>query len=179
MVKRLNPIIKIEDQLFSGGLTKNSRALIVLSNTSLAELVFELLREERKINPVYLLPHTETLPYDFFSPSSVIKNKRMQTLSRLLSSEKFLLISSVQALMNPCPAKSHLLPVESLKTKQYLKRKDFLKSIGDSGYERKEIVNEVGEYSVRGVVIDIFPTGSTNPIRIEVYEDTIENRYCL
>ena len=175
MVKKLNPIIKIEDQLFSGGLTKNSRALIVLSNTSLAELVFELLREERKITPVYLLPHTETLPYDFFSPSSVIKNKRMQTLSRLLSSEKFLLISSVQALMNPCPAKSHLLPVESLKTKQYLKRKDFLKSIGDSGYERKEIVNEVGEYSVRGVVIDIFPTGSTNPIRIEVYEDTIES----
>ena len=95
MVKKLNPIIKIEDQLFSGGLTKNSRALIVLSNTSLAELVFELLREERKIDQVYLLPHTETLPYDFFSPSSVIKNRRMQILSRLLSSQKFVLIKTV------------------------------------------------------------------------------------
>ena len=60
-------------------------------------------------------------------------------------------------------------------TKQTLKRNNFLRSLENSGYEKKEIVSEVGEFSVRGVVIDIFPTGSTNPIRIEIYEDKIES----
>jgi len=175
MVNKLNKVINLEDQLFSKGLTKNSRALIVLSNTSLAELVFDTLKKERKLSKVCFLPHTETLPYDFFSPSSFIKSQRMQVFSKLLASGKFLLVSSIQALISPCPAKIHLLPVEALITKQTLKRNNFLRSLENSGYEKKEIVSEVGEFSVRGVVIDIFPTGSTNPIRIEIYEDKIES----
>lgn len=175
MTNQLDQIIKLNNKLFSSYLTKDLQTLVVLSNTSTAELVFKSLKKERKIGPVFLLPHAETLPYDFFSPSSYIKNQRMQTFSKLLSSEKMLLVTSIQALMSPCPEKGHLLPIDVLQTKQVLKRKDFLNSLEALGYERKQVVNEVGEFSVRGVIIDIFPTGSINPIRIEIYEDTIES----
>ena len=127
------------------------------------------------MDEVVLLPHTETLPYDFFSPSKNIRNHRMQTLSKLLSDEKHTLITSIQALMSPCPDKTHLLPFELLETDQLINRKNFIYGLKNSGYERKDIVTEMGEYSLRGSIIDIYPTGSELPIRIEINNRKIES----
>ena len=55
-----------------------------------------------------------------------------------------------------------------------LKNINVLQSLVLSGYTKTELVSEVGEFSVRGMIIDIFPTGSRFPVRIEIYEDNIE-----
>ena len=161
-----------ESELSTWSLKKGNK-LIITSNSSLAEATYRKL--EKKMNEVVLLPHTETLPYDFFSPSKNIRNHRMQTLSKLLSHEKLTLITSIQALMSPCPDKTHLLPFELLETDQLINRKNFIYGLKNSGYERKDIVTEMGEYSLRGSIIDIYPTGLELPIRIEIYNKKIES----
>ena len=161
-----------ESELSTWSLKKGNK-LIIASNSSLAESTYRKL--EKKMNEVVLLPHTETLPYDFFSPSKNIRNHRMQTLSKLLSHEKLTLITSIQALMSPCPDKTHLLPFELLETDQLINRKNFISGLKNSGYERKDIVTEMGEYSLRGSIIDIYPTGLELPIRIEINNKKIES----
>ena len=161
-----------ESELSTWSLKKGNK-LIITSNSSLAEATYRKL--EKKMNEVVLLPHTETLPYDFFSPSKNIRNHRMQTLSKLLSHEKLTLITSIQALMSPCPDKTHLLPFELLETDQLINRKNFIYGLKNSGYERKDIVTEMGEYSLRGSIIDIYPTGLELPIRIEINNKKIES----
>ena len=161
-----------ESELSTWSLKKGNK-LIITSNSSLAESTYRKL--EKKMNEVVLLPHTETLPYDFFSPSKNIRNHRMQTLSKLLSHEKLTLITSIQALMSPCPDKTHLLPFELLETDQLINRKNFISGLKNSGYERKDIVTEMGEYSLRGSIIDIYPTGLELPIRIEINNKKIES----
>ena len=161
-----------ESELSTWSLKKGNK-LIITSNSSLAESTYRKL--EKKMDEVVLLPHTETLPYDFFSPSKNIRNHRMQTLSKLLSDEKHTLITSIQALMSPCPDKTHLLPFELLETDQLINRKNFIYGLKNSGYERKDIVTEMGEYSLRGSIIDIYPTGLELPIRIEINNKKIES----
>ena len=161
-----------ESELSTWSLKKGNK-LIITSNSSLAESTYRKL--EKKMDEVVLLPHTETLPYDFFSPSKNIRNHRMQTLSKLLSHEKHTLITSIQALMSPCPDKTHLLPFELLETDQLINRKNFIYGLKNSGYERKDIVTEMGEYSLRGSIIDIYPTGLELPIRIEINNKKIES----
>jgi len=161
-----------ESELSTWSLKKGNK-LIITSNSSLAESTYRKL--EKKMDEVVLLPHTETLPYDFFSPSKNIRNHRMQTLSKLLSHEKLTLITSIQALMSPCPDKTHLLPFELLETDQLINRKNFIYGLKNSGYERKDIVTEMGEYSLRGSIIDIYPTGLELPIRIEINNKKIES----
>ena len=161
-----------ERELSTWSLKKGNK-LIITSNSSLAESTYRKL--EKKMDEVVLLPHTETLPYDFFSPSKNIRNHRMQTLSKLLSHEKLTLITSIQALMSPCPDKTHLLPFELLETDQLINRKNFIYGLKNSGYERKDIVTEMGEYSLRGSIIDIYPTGLELPIRIEINNKKIES----
>ena len=154
-----------ERELSTWSLKKGNK-LIITSNSALAESTYRNL--EKKMDEVILLPHTETLPYDFFSPSKNVRNQRMQTLSKLLSDENHTLITSIQALMSPCPDTTHLLPFELLETDQLINRKSFIYGLKSSGYERKDIVTEMGEYSLRGSIIDIYPTGLELPIRIEI-----------
>ena len=161
-----------QEQLFSWANQKGQK-VIITSNPLLAESTYQEL--EKKHPKVSLFPHTETLPYDFFSPSKHIKNLRMQALSGLLADKTNILIISIQALMSPCPDKAHLLPFELLETNKNIDRKNLISGLQNSGYERKDIVKEVGEFALRGSIIDIYATGYDEPIRIEISESKIES----
>ena len=161
-----------QEQLFSWANQKGQK-VIITSNPLLAESTYQEL--EKRHPKVSLFPHTETLPYDFFSPSKHIKNLRMQALSGLLADKTNILIISIQALMSPCPDKAHLLPFELLETNKNIDRKNLISGLQNSGYERKDIVKEVGEFALRGSIIDIYATGYDEPIRIEISESKIES----
>ena len=51
---------------------------------------------------------------------------------------------------------------------------DFLTFLSQNGYVRVSGVKESGEFSVKGDIIDVFPTGYENPIRINIYGSDIE-----
>ena len=140
MVDRNNRNINFQKQLLSWANGK-SQKVIITSNPLLAESTYQELK--KKYNKVSRFPHTETLPYDFFSPSKNIKNLRLQTLSRLLADEIHILVVSIQALMSPCSDKAHLLPFNLLRTHEEIDRKNLILGLFNSGYERKEIVKEV------------------------------------
>ena len=171
-MSKINRNNSFQEQLLSWTNQKGQK-VIITSNPLLAESTYQ---ELEKTHPkVSLFPHTETLPYDFFSPSKHIKNLRMQALSGLLADKTNILIISIQALMSPCPDKAHLLPFELLETNKKIDRKNLISGLQNSGYERKDIVKEVGEFALRGSIIDIYATGYDEPIRIEINESKIES----
>ena len=171
-MSKINRNNSFQEQLFSWANQKDQK-VIITSNPLLAESTYQEL--EKRHPKVSLFPHTETLPYDFFSPSKHIKNLRMQALSELLADKTNILIISIQALMSPCPDKAHLLPFELLETNKNIDRKNLISGLQNSGYERKDIVKEVGEFALRGSIIDIYATGYDEPIRIEINESKIES----
>ena len=171
-MSKINRNNSFQEQLFSWANQKGQK-VIITSNPLLAESTYQEL--EKRHPKVSLFPHTETLPYDFFSPSKHIKNLRMQALSGLLADKTNILIISIQALMSPCPDKAHLLPFELLETNKNIDRKNLISGLQNSGYERKDIVKEVGEFALRGSIIDIYAAGYDEPIRIEISESKIES----
>ena len=74
-MSKINRNNSFQEQLFSWTNQKGQK-VIITSNPLLAESTYQEL--EKKHPKVSLFPHTETLPYDFFSPSKHIKNLRMQ-----------------------------------------------------------------------------------------------------
>lgn len=63
-----------ESELSTWSLKKGNK-LIITSNSSLAEATYRKL--EKKMNEVVLLPHTETLPYDFFFALQIMLRNRI------------------------------------------------------------------------------------------------------
>jgi transcription-repair coupling factor (superfamily II helicase) len=64
-------------------------------------------------------------------------------------------------------------PVE-LRLGEELPFDELVSSLADAGYERADSVEERGQFSVRGGLVDVFPTTGREPVRIEFFGDQIE-----
>ena len=76
----------------------------------------------------------------------------------------------VTPLENPDGSKTRFFSLETGLDAGYRRLTDFLL---ENGYIRKEFVEEEGEFSTRGSIVDIFPFGSRQPVRMEFFGDTI------
>lgn len=123
-------------------------------------------------------PAWDTVPYDRSSPNSAVVAKRVRTLSDILFFEgkkPLIVVSSVGALLQYLPPKKIFLNAKrTITTGGKLDFNTFLHYVSVNGYVRVEQVMEVGEYAVRGDIIDIFPSGAENPLRIDLFDDEIE-----
>ena len=132
-------------------------------------------------NGMAQLPDRETLPYDLFSPHPEITSRRLETLSGLLARDAS---RSVKALFVAAPTLLDRLPPRvqfrkwlgvSCHTGQPLDAEDLRRRLEEAAYVRVPLVNEPGEYSVRGALLDIFPSGSPAPVRIEFFDREVES----
>jgi transcription-repair coupling factor (superfamily II helicase) len=127
---------------------------------------------------VAVLPAWDCLPYDRVSPNPDIMAQRLDTLARLLEADgdrPRLVITTVNALVQKVP------PPEALRAGLFaagagerIDRAALLGCLAQSGYRRSGTVVEPGEYAVRGGIIDIFPSGSERPLRLDLFGDELE-----
>lgn len=122
-----------------------------------------------------IFPDWETLPYDLFSPHEDIVSERLKTLAQLPTLQHGVLIVPVTTLMQriapPDYVQQHTL---MLNTGMRLNIDSFRKHLEKSGYRHTSQVMEHGEYATRGALIDLFPMGSNEPYRIDLFDDEIE-----
>ena len=121
-------------------------------------------------------PDWETLPYDHFSPHQDIISERLTTLSKLPGLDKGILIAPVQTLMHRIAPRNYLDAFcLSLKLEEKFDIDDMRLRLEHSGYNCVSSVMEHGEFAVRGSLFDLFPMGSKQPYRIELFDDEIES----
>jgi len=124
---------------------------------------------------VHLLPDWETLPYDSLSPHHDLISERLATLYEITRGQCDIALIPATTALQRLPPKEYLaahtfflkqgakLDVEALRAQLTL-----------AGYQHVTQVMSPGEYSVRGGLIDLFPTGSTLPYRIDLFDEEIE-----
>lgn len=125
--------------------------------------------------PVLHFPDWETLPYDMFSPYQEIISDRLATLARLPDMQKGILIAPVSTVMHRLVPRdfveSHTLMVDVGDT---INLDTMRARLEGSGYRCVDQVLEHGEFAVRGSLLDLFPMGSHQPYRIELFDDEVE-----
>ena len=118
----------------------------------------------------------ETLPWDNFSPHQDIISERLAVLSRLRHIRRGVIIASAPVLLQRLPPLDYVVARSiGLRVGQTLPRSEFVDSLLAAGYLRVPQVSEHGEFAVRGSLIDLFPMGSKQPIRIDFLDDDIES----
>ncbi len=125
--------------------------------------------------PVISFPDWETLPYDLFSPHQEIISQRLETLYRLPTLNRGILIIPVATAMHRLPPQSYL---EShslmLDLGETLDVDRLRQRLEHNGYRCVSQVMEHGEFAIRGGLIDLFPTGSSTPYRIDLFDNEVE-----
>ncbi len=125
---------------------------------------------------VQLYTDPELLAYDAFSPHPDLVSRRMALLAKLLGGDTRIIVAAAPSLLYRLP------PVEyihrhtlSITAGQHLAIEKLSAQLTDSGYERVAQVSQHGEMAVRGSLIDLYPMGYSQPVRLDFFDDEIES----
>jgi len=139
------------------------------------ETFFSMLATEGRGGP-QLLPALDVLPMQNLSPHAEILEQRAIGLWSLAAQRAAITILPVtSALLRIEPAAFYRQLALKLRTGDELPMEDLVGHLESIGYERREPVEMVGEYSVRGGIIDVFPPEASKPLRIDLFGDQIES----
>ncbi|MBB1267873.1 transcription-repair coupling factor [Shewanella sp. SR44-3] len=159
-------------------LANKGTSLIVTHDTPTALLLeteLHYLLANHDVN-LCLFPDRETLPYDSFSPHQDLISQRLETLAQLGNHAHSAVIVPINTLMVRLPPKAYLSAnVMVLKKGDTYALQTVRQHLVDTGYHLVEQVYEHGEFAIRGSILDIFPTGCQQPLRIELFDDEIES----
>ncbi len=122
-------------------------------------------------------PQRETLPYEDAEPHVEIAAQRVDALAALLGGRTGILVTTARALAerSPLPSPGGDDFALSLSVGDAPGLGAIVDRLGGMGFERVDAVREVGEYAVRGGLIDVFAFGHAAPARIELWGDDIES----
>ncbi|HFQ15952.1 MAG TPA: transcription-repair coupling factor, partial [Rhodobacteraceae bacterium] len=120
---------------------------------------------------VVKLPAWDCLPYDRISPNPVIASARLEALRALeagAGGQPRITLTTVSAVLQRVPARESLREAQwRLRPGQAVDNERLMSFLAGNGYERTDLVREAGEYAVRGGIIDIFPSGAAQPVRLD------------
>ena len=120
-------------------------------------------------------PDWETLPYDTFSPHQDIISERLETLHQLPNFKRGILLVPITTIMHRIAPRSFLDGnTLFLKTGDTFNLEQWRSKLEKAGYRYVSQVMEHGEFAVRGAIIDLYPMGSKNPYRIDLFDDEID-----
>ncbi|HER25214.1 MAG TPA: transcription-repair coupling factor [Candidatus Atribacteria bacterium] len=140
-------------------------------------------RSQNSQENIFLFPSFDVLPYEDINSDPQIIQQRINILKKLSISQgddqgkkRIILITDIKALLPKLVSPQKFKKTSwKLKVGDSLKKDDFLKILFDQKYRSVEIVEEKGEFSSRGGLIDFFPMTSENPLRLELFGDRIES----
>lgn len=157
------------------GLGEDFRYKVVVTYSDIkAKEIYEDFRLYDK--DVFLYPAKDIIFYSADIHGNAIVRDRLKVLRRLLEKQKATIIVTLDGGMD------RVLPLEALKERIITIRMDstidLQKLSGELvhlGYERQAQVENPGDFSVRGGIVDVFPLTEEVPYRIELWGDEIDS----
>ncbi len=129
------------------------------------------LLDERK---VVLFPQRETLPYEAREHHLEVSGLRVEALEAFLSGKARILVTTARAVQEQSEIPSALADFRlTLTVGESFRLQDLAARLDSMGFERSPIVEGVGQFALRGGIIDLFGFGAPDPLRVELWGDEI------
>jgi transcription-repair coupling factor (superfamily II helicase) len=130
--------------------------------------------------PVITLPGWDCLPYDRVSPSAGAAARRLAALAQLAElrdkPQTLLVLTTANAVLQRMP------PADAIRDLGFFARvgsqipmEKIVERLEANGFDRVSTVRDVGEYAVRGGILDLFAPGAESALRLDFFGDTLES----
>ncbi|MDR7870949.1 MAG: transcription-repair coupling factor [Tissierellaceae bacterium] len=169
----------IDDDLghFVYGLNEHldKQILLVTYDESKSRRLYEDIRNLGNEN-VELFPKKEKLFYDIDASSYENINQRLRVISKLLNGEKIIVIASLESLLDKIVTKEvYEEYTQKIDFEVDINLDDLVNKLVIAGYERVHMVEGVGQFSIRGGIIDVFSPNNPNPYRVELFDEEVDS----
>lgn len=123
-------------------------------------------------------PAWDCLPYDRVSPKPDIESRRLATLASLArsSDEPAVIVTTVNALLQRVPPKTSIEAASfAARTGEEVDREQLVGFLSSNGYVRAGTVREPGDFALRGGIVDLWPSGENQPLRLDFFGPQLES----
>jgi len=125
---------------------------------------------------VFAMPAESFLPYTGLSPRPEVLGKQLAGLFGLLNANRPTVVTTPKVLMSLfIPKQTFQENTQIYQKAEEIPREEFISFLQRLGYERVSLVEGIGEFSVRGNIIDIFCPLYPLPLRLEFFGDILES----
>lgn len=195
-----NPLKKLADyESLAGDIREKNFPVQVsdMAETGKAHLISELMKNERPwrlvitydednasrlyedigcfLDEVYLYPARDLLFFSADIRSVQITAKRVNVWKHIREDKSGVVVTTVDALMDKLEEyQKFSKAILEIKKEDCIDITEISKKLSDMGYERSFETESQGQFSIRGGIIDIFPLTEEYPVRIELWDDEID-----
>ncbi len=153
-----------------------TQPVIITQDEVSAKKLYEDIQFFYDTQEVYLYPARDILFYNADVHSMDITAERMKIIEALLLKKDVIVIIPAAALLNPLsPKETWLAYQKTLEEGGVVDIKLLGQYFLEVGYERVAKVEGMGQYAIRGGIVDIYPPNATTPYRIELWDDEIDS----
>ena len=133
-------------------------------------------RREGAKDRILSLPSFETDVYSGISPHAETQEKRALALWNLAFQKPDFLILPAKSLITKTVAPKEIINLGAvLKLEEDFPLEELIEKLIACGYVREEPIKNIGEFSVRGGILDVWSPAAENPVRIEFFGDTVDS----
>jgi transcription-repair coupling factor (superfamily II helicase) len=127
--------------------------------------------------PVLAFPAWDCLPYDRVSPKPDIESKRLATLAALArdTGKACVIVTTINAVLQRVPPKAVIAGASFIaKNGAEVDRDALVGFLSGNGYVRAGTAREPGDFSLRGGIVDLWPPGEAQPLRLDFFGSTLD-----
>lgn len=118
----------------------------------------------------------EFLLYNVDALSKDVEYKRSDLLDNIINSKKTVVTASINSIITRVMPKDRFKEsIIELKYGNNYDLNELRSKLVNLKYERVDAIEGVGQFSVRGGIIDVFSPSESNPVRIEFFDDEIDS----
>ncbi|HEY4944064.1 MAG TPA: transcription-repair coupling factor [Rhizomicrobium sp.] len=155
-----------------------SLVVFVASDDVHAAAVIEAAKFFAPTLTVLSFPAWDCLPYDRVSPKPDIESTRLATLAALARAEgprTALVVTTVNALLQRVPPRDWIAQASFFaRAGRDVDRDRMIGFLAGNGYVRASTVREPGDFALRGGIVDLWPPGIEQPLRLDFFGETLE-----
>ncbi|MFT5874271.1 MAG: transcription-repair coupling factor (superfamily II helicase) [Clostridium sp.] len=164
-----------KNYLVNGVYEQLDKSLLILTHSDVeAKNIYEDL--SFYANDVYYFPTREVVFYNADAISGDLRWERLKVMKKITEKGKKIIITCIEALAATyIPIDLFRKYIFKLSVGSTLNLNDFSEKLIQCGYERVNIVDTKGQFSIRGGIIDLYPPISALPFRIELFDEEIDS----
>ncbi len=150
--------------------------VLVCPNLYNAQMAYDRLSQFIPEDSLSFFPQDEFITSELLVSSMEFKMERMNTIRKLLSSKKQLVVTHPAGVLKPQLSKEVWIDsIFTLSENSNYSRDLLVETLVDYGYSKEYTVEKPGDFSIRGGIVDIYLIGEKNPIRLDFFGDSIES----
>ena len=153
----------------------NNYVIYVCSDTFEASKAYEIFVDLLGTDLVSFFPVEEFISNDIVASSSEFKLARMLTISNIIKQKPQIIVTNTDGILkNVMSTKMLTDSILTYNVGQQIEINQITEDLIIRGYKKTAITTDLGTFSVRGSIVDIYPINADEPIRINFFDNEIE-----